>query len=189
MTEMRKKRGWKYWLMIAVILAVLLPAVTIVGLLFTLSSGVIDSRIRAEITQQIAKRLNTTAELGQFHFDPWRLRVILADLTIHGREPEGTPPFLHIARLEVGIRVDSLWGRKFSVGDVELVRPAIHVRIEPSGKANVPLPPSTTPGKPIRERLFEVVVRRLRLDDGELLFNDVRVPLDLTHAETPPEVR
>jgi translocation and assembly module TamB len=177
MTEMRKKRGWKYWLMIAVILAVLLPAVMIVGLLFTLSSGVIDSRIRAEIAQQIAKRLNTNAELGQFHFDPWRLRVILADLTIHGREPEGTPAFLHIARLEVGIRVDSLWGRKFSVGDVELVRPAIHVRVEPSGKTNVPLLPSTTPGKPIRERLFEVVVRRLRLDDGELLFNDVRVPL------------
>ena len=62
MTEMRKKRGWKYWLIIAVILAVVLPAVMIVGLLFTLSSGVIDSRIRGEITQQIAKRLNTNAE-------------------------------------------------------------------------------------------------------------------------------
>ncbi len=177
MTEMRKKRSWKYWLTLAGLLVILLPAAVVFGVLFTLSSGVADSRIRAEVTQQIAKRLNTRAELGQFHFDPWRLRVILADLTIHGREPEGTPPFLYVSRLEVGIRVDSFWGRKFSVGDVELVRPAVHVRVEPSGKTNVPLPPSTTPGKPLRERLFEVVVRRLRLDDGELLFNDVRVPL------------
>lgn len=177
MTERGKKRGWKYRLAVAAILALLLPAAVIVALLFTLSSGVVDGRISSEITQQIAKRLNTTAELGHFHFDPWRLRVMLTDLTIHGREPEGTPPFLHISRLEVGIRVDSFWTRKFSVGDVELVRPEIHVRVEPGGKSNLPLPRTTTPGKPIRERLFEVVVRRLRLDDGELLFNDVRVPL------------
>ena len=98
MTETRKKRGRKYWLTLAGILVILLPAAIIFSGLFVLSSGVADNRIRAEITKQIAKRLNTRAELGQFHFDPWRLRVILADLTdLRQRAGRHAPVFAYLS--------------------------------------------------------------------------------------------
>jgi hypothetical protein len=35
----------------------------------------------------------------------------------------------------------------------------------------------STQAKPLRQRIFDVVVRRLRLENGEMLFNDVRIPL------------
>src|SRR3984885_13168685 len=177
MTEGRKTWSWKRRLSVAVLVAIAVPAVLVLALLAALSSGVADNRIRAEITAQIAKRLHTTVELNAFHFDPWRLRATLGDLTIHGREPVGTLPFFQIERIEVQVRVDSWWGRKFSVGDVELVRPAVRVRVAADGSSNVPVLPPSAPGKPFRERLFEVVVRRLRMDDGELLFNDRKIPL------------
>ncbi len=177
MTEAIHHWSWRRRLAIIVFAAIAVPVLLSIVLLEVLSSGVADRRIRDEITAQIAKRLNTRVELTGFHFNPWRLRATLNDLTIHGREPEGTLPFCHIDRVEVQARIDSFWGHKISVGDVELVRPAVRVRVARDGSSNVPVPPKTAPGKPLRERLFEVVVRRLRLDDGELLFNDTRVPL------------
>ena len=151
-------------------------AVPLIALLI-LSSGVADDYVRRVIVTQIHNSTSGTAELGAFHFNPWRLRVTLSDFTIHGREPAGTPPFFHVERLEVGLRIDSVWARKFSLGDVEIVHPAVHVRVERDGSINLPIARSSSSPKPLRQRIFEVAARRLRLIDGEMLINDVRVPL------------
>jgi translocation and assembly module TamB len=58
------------------------------------------------------------------------------------------------------------------------MHPSVDIQLARDGSSNVPSPSTPqTPGKPIRERIFEVVVRKLRLDDGEILFNDKRIPL------------
>ena len=157
--------------LVAAILALPLIALLI------LSSGAADNYVRRAIVAQIRKSTSGTAELGAFHFNPWRLRVTLDDFTVHGREPAGTPPFLHADRLELGLRIDSIWARKVSLGDVEIVRPTVHVRVERNGSINVPMARTTSPSKPLRQRIFEIAARRLRLQDGEMLLNDVRVPL------------
>ena len=169
----KKRRPWKRWGALALLIVMALP----VALLVTLSIGVLDNSIRRAIVDRIAQTTGKPAELEGFHFNPWRLSVVLSNLTIHGLEPAGTPPLFHADRLEVGLRVDSWWGRKFSVRDVSVSHPQIHVRINGDGASNVPELPAQAPVKPMRERLFEVVVQRLRVDDGELLYNDVRVPL------------
>ena len=173
MNEPRTRRKWKRWVFGFALLILALP----VTLLLVLSSGALDNDIRHTVVEQIQKLTSGRAELGAFHFNPWRLRVTLTDFTIHGHEPAGTPPFFHADRLVVGLRIDSVWGRKFSVGDVELSHPVLHVRVERDGSINVPIARRAPQAKPLRERIFEVVVRRLRLEEGELLFNDVRVPL------------
>lgn len=173
MTAAGTKRRWPLWILGAGLAILALP---VIGLLI-LASGSADSYARRTIVAQIQKLTSGTAELGSFHFDPWRLRITLNDFTVHGREPAGTPPFFHADRLEVGIRIDSVWGRKFSLGDVEILRPAVHVRVERDGSINLPLVTRASSSNPLRERIFEVVVRRLRLENGELLVNDVRLPL------------
>jgi translocation and assembly module TamB len=172
-SEERKRWKWKRWVLGVALLIVALP----VAVMLILSSGAADNDIRRAIVEQIQKATSGTAELGAFHFNPWRLQLTLSEFTVHGHEPAGTPPFFHADRLVVGLRIDSLWGRKFSVGDVELSHPVLHVRVEPDGSINVPITRRAPQAKPLRQRIFEVVVRRLRLEDGELLFNDVRVPL------------
>ncbi len=157
-------------------LVVVTLAVPLVALLIV-SSGAADNYIRGAIVAQIEKFTSGTAELGAFHFNPWRLRVTLSDFTVHGREPAGTPPFFHAERLEVGLRIDSVWARKISLGDVEIVHPMVHVRVERDGSINAPMARSSTSSKPLRQRIFEIAARRLRLTDGEMLWNDVRVPL------------
>jgi translocation and assembly module TamB len=172
-TEPRTRRKWKRWVFGGILLILAVP----VTLLLILSSGAADNDIRRTIVEQIQKLTSGSAELGAFHFNPWRLRVTLSNFTIHGHEPAGTPPFFHADQLVVGLRIDSVWGRKVSVGDVELSHPVVHVRVEQDGSINVPIKRRAPQAKPLRQRIFEVVVRRLRLEDGEMLFNDVRVPL------------
>ncbi len=167
------RRPWKRWVLLAALVILAPPVVAF----WAIWSGAADDYLRGIIVSSIERATNHPAELQQFHFDPLRLRVTLGNLTVHGREPAGTPAFFHADRVQVGVRIDSLWGRKFSAGDVEIDRPLIHIRIEPDGSNNVPAPKASPSAKPLRERAFEVVVRRLRLDDGEILFNDVRVPL------------
>ena len=173
MSEAPKRRRWKRWFFgtAVVVLAAILTLVAI------LSKGAADNFIRRTIVEQIQKSTSGKAELAAFHFNPWRLRVTLTDFTVHGREPSGTPPFFHADRLEVGLRIDSVWGRRISVGDVEIRHPVLHVRVERDGSINLPIAQRSTPAKPLRQRIFDVVVRRLRLENGEMLFNDVRVPL------------
>jgi translocation and assembly module TamB len=173
MTESPKKRKWVKW---AVGTAMVIVAVPLIVLLI-LSNGGADDYARRTIVEQIQRLTSGKAELGAFHFNPWALRVTLSNFTIHGREPAGTEPFFHVDRLVIGLRIDSVWGHKVSLRDLELTHPVVHVRVERDGSINLPIAQRTTQSKPLRERIFEVVVRRLRLDDGEILFNDVRVPL------------
>jgi translocation and assembly module TamB len=168
-----KKTRLKLWLRLAVLAAL----VVIAALVLVVWSGLADRWARSAIIGQLVRMTGGRVELGRFHFQPLRLRAELTDLTIHGREPEGTPPFFHAENLFVDIRIDSLWRRKISLNEVRLGRPAVHVRIERDGTSNVPSPPHRKASRPWNEGLFELVIRRLRLDDGTLEFNDVRVPL------------
>lgn len=173
MSATATRRPWKRWVLLALLVIIALPVIAF----WAVWSGFADEYLRRTIVSRMEEVTHQPVQLQQFHFDPLRLRVTLGNLTVHGREPEGTPAFFHADRLEVGVRIDSFWGRKISVGDVELDRPLVHVRIEPDGSSNVPAPKANPSAKPLRERIFEVAVRKLRLDDGEILFNNVRVPL------------
>ncbi len=171
----RTKRRWKLWLLATAIAVVVLPPLAVLGLLW---SGWADDYVRRAVIEQVAYLTGGTVELRRMEFDPWGLRVTVNDLTVHGSEPAGTPPFFHADRLEIVVSVDNFWGRKVSLRSLELTRPVVHLRFERDGSSNAPAPrPRTQPGTPLRQRLFSLVVRQLRLVDGEALINDVRLPL------------
>lgn len=160
---------------LGLLLLVLAGAVAIV-----VRTGLDERWARTGIIRQIEKMTGGAVELDQFRFSILGLKAELLGLTIHGREPEGTLPFFHADRLFVDVRVDSLVRRKVSLDAVTLDRPTVHIRFDEQGRANVPSPgprQQQPAGKPFRERIFDVAIRKLRLNDGYLLYNDVRTPL------------
>ena len=140
-------------------------------------TGLADRWARHAIVGRLEKMTGGRVELRTFRFHPLSLRAELAGLIIHGREPENTPPFFYANSLFVDIRVDSLFRRKISLNEVRLERPAVHVRFEADGSNNVPIPRTAGKQQPLRERIFDLLVRKLSIRQGEVLFNDVRVPL------------
>lgn len=171
------KKRIALWLFVAVVLLLILLPLATLGLLW---SGWADGWVRRAVIEQVSNITGGSVELGSMHLDPLGLRVTLRDFTVHGHEPAGTPPFFHADQLDVAVSIDNFWGHKVSLRSLEVTRPQVHIRFEQDGSSNAPAPrppASAQPSTPLRQRLFTLVVRRLRLTDGELLVNDVRVPL------------
>ncbi len=174
MTETKRKFGLKHGLalVVALGLAILLAVAYVIG------TGLADRWASGLIVQELENTTGARIELGSLHIEWWHLRARFDGLTLHGREPAGTPPLFHADQLQFDVHVESFWSRKISLGTVEMSHFSAHVRIEPDGTTNIPAPKAQeVPGKPPLENLFYLKIAKLRLEDGELLWNDRRVPL------------
>ncbi len=174
MSETKRKFGLKHGLGLAVALAI----VAGLAIAFVIASGLADRWARRTIVQELEKTTGARVELGNFHFT-WRLLTARFDgLTLHGREPAGSPPLFHADVLQFDIHVESFWGRTISLGNVEMSRFSTHVQVEKDGSTNFPGPkiPAST-GAPNMKGLFDLKIAQLRLEDGEILWNDTRIPL------------
>ena len=174
MGDTNRKFGLKHGLALAAATALAF----VVVLAYFVTSGLADRWARRTIIEQLEKTTGARVELGRFEFGWWSLRARFDGLTLHGREPAGTPPLFHADQLQVAIRVESFWGRKISLKSVEMSHFSAHVRVEHDGSTNVPGPsvPRSSGNLPVQS-LFDLKIARLRLDDGEILWNDTRVPL------------
>ena len=174
MSDSKRKFGLKHGLGLVVALALLAG----LAVSYVIASGIADRWARRTIVEQLEKTTGARVELGNFHFG-WRLLIARFDgLTLHGREPAGSPPLFHADELQFDIHIDSFWGRKISLGNVEMSRFSAHVQVEKDGSTNFPGPSSpVSAGPPDVRDLFDLKITQLLLEDGEILWNDTRIPL------------
>ncbi len=175
MSDTRRKFGLKHGLGLVFVLAL----VTGLAAAYVIASGLADRWARSAIVEQLEKTTGARVELGNFRFG-WRLLTARFDgLTLHGREPAGTPPLFHADALQFDIHIESLWGRKFSLGNVRMSHFSAHIQVEKDGSTNIPGPrvPANT-GTPDMKSLFDLKVAQLQLEDGSVLWNDRRIPLE-----------
>ncbi len=146
---------------------------------YVIANGIADQWARRTIVQQLEKATGARVELGNFHFG-WRLLSARFDgLTLHGREPAGSPPLFHADSLQFEIHIESLLGRKISLGNVVMSRFSAHVQIEKDGSTNIPGPKvAVNAGSTDMRSLLDLKIAQLRLEKGEILWNDTRIPLE-----------
>jgi translocation and assembly module TamB len=171
----KRKFGLKHSL--GLVLALVLIATLVI--VYVIGSGVADRWARRTIVERLEKATGARVELGNFHF-AWRtLSARFDGLTLHGREPAGSPPLFHADSLQLDIHVESLWGRKISLGNVAVSHFSAYVRVEKDGSTNIPGPRvSVAAGRPDVRSLFDLKIAQLRLQDGTIVWNDTRVPLE-----------
>src|ERR1700674_4553569 len=171
-----KKR--KFRLKHGVGLAATATVVVALALAYIVASGLADLWARRTIVEQLEKATGARVELGNFHIQ-WRsLHVRFDGLTLHGREPAGTPPLFHADRLEIDVHVESFWSRKISLGNVDMSHFSVHMRVDRNGSTNMPGPTTpVTQGRAPVQSLFDLKIAQLRLQDGELFWNASCKPL------------
>jgi translocation and assembly module TamB len=174
MNNAKRKFGLKHGL--ALVVALTLVAGLTLAIL--IAGGFADLWARRTIVQQLEKSTGARVELGNFHF-LWRsLGARFDGLTLHGSEPKGTPPLFHADRLQFDIRIESFWGRRVSLENLEMSHFSLHVQMEKNGATNIPGPKiPAAPGKMPLQNLFDLKVAQVQLEDGEILWNDTRTPL------------
>ena len=112
------------------------------------------------------------------------MRVTLNHVVIHGNEPTGTEPLFSAEEVQAGLRIDSFWGRRVSLNELLLQQPKIHILVGKNGATNVPSPPRPASAKrPWNDTLFQLRIHRLLLENGWVLFNDVKTPITIHGGE------
>src|ERR1700694_935220 len=161
MSDKKRKFRLKHGMALAAIAAVTIG----LALVYIVVSGLADRWARRTVVEELERTTGARVELGNFHIEWWALHVRFDGLTLHGREPAGTPPLFHADRLDIDIHVESFWGPQISLGVVDMSHCSAHVRVERDGSTNVPGPKTpTSPGKPVVQSLFDLKIAELRLE-------------------------
>ncbi len=177
MTQRPLKRKWRWLKHVAWVLSVNIFLVIAAAVLF-LGSGAANPLLSRLIVSRINLMTGGRSELRTLSIGWFSLHTTIKGLVIHGHEPPGTEPLFSAEEVQVGLRIDSIWGRKVSLDELIVRQPMVHIRVGKSGKSNVPEPQRPLGGNlPLRQTLFNLHVRRVEISDGWMLYNDVRTPL------------
>jgi len=179
MTRETRRRKWRWMRHVAWVLAAKVSLILLIlaGIAIFFGSGAGNPLIHGFIVRRLEKMTGGQVALQSISIRWFSLEVRLKGLVIHGREPAGAEPLFAADEVQAGLRIDSFWGHKVSLNDLLVQRPQVHIRVEKDGSSNIPLPQSAAARKPVRETLFDLHIRRLQLQNGWVLYNDVRTPL------------
>jgi len=143
--------------------------------------------VRRRIIASAEKITGGRVEFGELHVIPFRLRVDVRNLTIHGREAEvhenqvgeisAQAPFVHVDRLLAEVKIISLLSATVGLHSLVLEHPVVHIIDNPDGTTNVPVPQASLLSNqgPV-EQLISLSVSHIEVQQGELLWEDRKVP-------------
>ena len=155
-----------------------LAVIGILSVIAFFGSGAGNPLLSRLITRRLESMTGGKVELRGLSVQWLAMHATLKGLVIHGKEPKSSEPLFFAEEVQAGLRIDSFWGRKVSLDELLVQKPHVHVRVEKDGSTNVPAPPHpSSANKPVRDTLFELHIRRLLLEDGWILYNDVKTPL------------
>jgi len=178
------RKVWKYLLSASLAGLLLLG-----GLAWYVTTDSFQAVVRRRLVAELEKITGGRVELGSFHTTPFRLRVEVRDLTIHGKEKSDEVPYAHVGRVVAEVKVISALGFEFGFHSLILDHPVIHIVVYPDGTTNQPTPKlrTATEGTPI-EQLFRLSIGRLQVRRGEVLWNDQKIPFDFDSNDVSAEM-
>jgi translocation and assembly module TamB len=180
-SESTVHRKWRWLRHVAWVLAAKITLIAIAAIIF-FGSGAGNPLIRRFVIRRIHSMTGGQAEIRSLSIRWLTLHASIKGLVIHGNEPAGTEPLFAAEEVSAALRIDSFWGRKISFSEIVVRGPHVHIRAEKNGATNIPAVPRTS-GKPLRETLFDLRIRRLELTNGWVLYNDVKTPLALEGSD------
>ena len=157
------------------VLAILLVVGTVGGYLYLKSSSfehLVTNKVVAQANQSTGGE--TTVAGLQLSLSP--LTAKLSDITLRGKEPVTAPPLLHIDELTVGITIQSVLHRKFTLRELLIDHPVAHLAVDKQGRSNLPQPPENQSQS--HTSLFDLAIGHFAITRGEVDYNDVQTPIE-----------
>src|SRR5215470_19218265 len=83
-------------------------------LLWYVTTDSFQRMARSRITAQLESATGGRVEVGRFHVTPLKFQVDVRDLTIHGREAPGQPPYVHVDSVLARVNLSAALGGNLS---------------------------------------------------------------------------
>ncbi len=161
-------------------IAALLLVLTVAAGLYLTGAG-FQEKVRLRVIAELELVTGGRVEIKTFRWDLRHLSFEAFDLTIHGLEAPDDVPYAHIDDLMVRLKVLSLFRQEVGLREVVAGHATIHIIVYPDGTTNQPVPRIKQLGnRTVTERLFDLAIDRLQVNDSELLWNNRRMALDFT---------
>lgn len=144
-----------------------IAALMAVAAVVVIRSGWFRETVRHRIIAEISRAANGKVETGAFRFSWNSLTAELDDLVIHGTEAAGEAPLLAVKRLSVGLKIISVFERKFDLAKVDATEPKVHLILARDGNTNIPPPKKFKP-----QTILDLKVRVFSLSNGLLVFEN-----------------
>src|SRR5208283_1729499 len=116
------------------------------------------------------------AEIGRFDFQLSTLTAHLYDITLHGSEPGDEFPLLHVDKITVELKIQSILRRKISLSQLLIEHPVANVQVDRNGKST--LPQSSHPQSGGSPSVFDLAAQHVLLTDGQVNYNDKSIPVE-----------
>jgi translocation and assembly module TamB len=157
-----------------------LAVLGILSVIVFFGSGAGNPLLSRALIHRLEAATGGKAELHGLSIHWLSLRANLKRLVIHGRESAGAQPLFTADEIQARLRIDSFWGRRVSLTELIVKQPHVHLQVNKDGTTNLPVSPHAEfSKKPARETLFDLHIRRLILEDGWILYNEVKTPLSV----------
>jgi uncharacterized protein involved in outer membrane biogenesis len=166
------------WTVLAIALAVI-----------AVGSGLANPLLRRLLIEKLETLTGAQVEIRTVSVGWFSLNANVNGLTIHGTEPKDTEALLTLEQAKVGLRIDSFWGRRVSLKELVLLKPRVHIRVEKNGDNNLPtLKRKIQAKEPLQETLLNLHIGHLQIDEGWILYNNVRSQIAVEGGELKLEV-
>lgn len=145
------------------------------GVLF-LRSHYFANYALGKIVEYVDEDTGGRTEIRNLDFSLSTLTARLYGVTIHGTEAANQPPLLHVDKLTVGLKIQSVLRRKITLSELLIEHPEVNLLIDSKGRSNLPQPPPSKSSS--GTSVFDLAVRHALLSRGDISYNDKKTPLE-----------
>jgi translocation and assembly module TamB len=163
-------RLWKIVAWLAGTLAALLVVAGIAATM-VLHSARFHSYVLNLAQKKASETLGTQVLLQNFALNVSNLSLDVYGLTVHGADPYPNPPLLQVAHAEVGVRIVSVFEKKWYLDSFVVDRPVVKVFTDANGVSNIPTIKSSGSSSS-NTSLFDLGIRHAVLDQGVVYYNN-----------------
>jgi translocation and assembly module TamB len=122
------------------------------------------------MNSKISESLGIRVQIQNFALHLPKLGVDLYGITVDGASPYPNPPLLQVDHIEAGVRVVSVLYRAWYFDSLRIDRPIVHIFVDNHGVSNIPTLKSS--GNSSSPSIFDLGIRHVLLDRGEVYYND-----------------
>jgi len=148
--------------------------ITIAAILVVRSSRFHNYVLRT-VDSKASAALNTPVHLQNFALRLSTLSLDLYGLTIEGQGPGANQPLLQAEHGHFDIGVTSIFHREWYVDEITVDHPVVKLLVDQNGNTNLPSLPQSNGSS--NTDVFDLAIRHLLLDRGEVYVNDQKMPL------------
>src|SRR5215467_8502596 len=174
----KQKLGW-----IGIGFVALVVIIVIAGF-FTVRGAAFHRYVIAKIEARASESMGTPVRIENFALHLSSLGADAYGITVQGNQ---TVPLAHADELTIRLKIVSLLHKKIDLNEIILRHPVLKIAVKKDGTTNLPTPPKTNSSSPTDP--FDLGIKHVLLEQGEVYYNDVKTPLDAEVRDLRLEVR